>query len=60
MQMTEGRGGESVLGVGLVLDREYSVLMVGDGLDVSVVKVGEVDVRELRLGEDGLEAMAAS
>lgn len=48
------------MGVGLVLDKEYSVLMVGDGLDVRVVKVGEVDVRELRLGEDGLEAMAAS
>ena len=64
VQMTEGLELESVLLLGLewVLDTEYSddpVLMVGDGLVVSVMKVGEVEVKEV-LGEVGLEAMAAS
>ena len=62
VQMTEGRGGESVLEVGLPVDRDkvYSVLMVGEGREVRVEKVGEVVVRGLRMGEEGLEAMAAS
>ena len=60
--MTEGRAWESVLLEGLVLDTEYSedpVLMVGDGLVVKVMKVGDVEVIET-CGDEGLEAMAAS
>ena len=60
--MTEGRAWESVLLDGLVLETEYSedpVLMVGDGLDVNVMKVGDVEVIET-CGDEGLEAMAAS
>ena len=60
--MTEGRAWESVLLEGLVLETEYSedpVLMVGDGLVVKVMKVGDVEVSDT-WGEEGLEAMAAS
>ena len=60
--MTEGRAWESVLLEGLVLETEYSedpVLMVGDGLVVKVMKVGDVEVSDT-WGEEGFEAMAAS
>ena len=54
---------ESVLLVGLLVSRdtEYSdpALVVGDGLVVSVMKVGEV-VDTATLGDTGLDAMAAS
>ena len=63
VQMTEGREWESVLLVGLVVirDTEYSdpALVVGEGLVVKVMKVGEV-VDTATLGDTGLEAMAAS
>ena len=63
VQMTEGRAVESVLFVGLLVSRdtEYSdpALVVGDGLVVSVMKVGEV-VDTATLGDTGLDAMAAS
>ena len=65
MQMTEGLARESVL-VGLVLlveELEYSeepvFIVVGEGLVVKVMKVGEVEVSDT-LGEVGLEAIAAS
>jgi len=63
--MTEGLARESVL-VGLVLlveELEYSeepvFIVVGEGLVVKVMKVGEVEVSDT-LGEVGLEAIAAS
>ena len=63
VQMTEGREWESVLLVGLLVirDTEYSepALVVGEGLVVKVMKVGEV-VDTATLGDTGLEAMAAS
>ena len=63
VQMTEGREWESVLVVGLLVirDTEYSdpALVVGEGLVVKVMKVGEV-VDTATLGDTGLEAMAAS
>jgi len=62
VQITEGRAAESVL-VGLLLAEEYSeepvFIVVGDGLVVKVMKVGEVEVSDTR-GEVGLEAIAAS
>ena len=60
--MTVGRGGESVLLEGEPLERDkvYSVLTVGEGREVRVEKVGEVVVSGLRMGDEGLEAMAAS
>lgn len=60
--MTVGRGGESVLVEGEPLERDkvYSVLTVGEGREVRVEKVGEVVVSGLRMGDEGLEAMAAS
>ena len=44
VQMTEGREWESVLLVGLLVITEYSepALVVGEGLVVKVMKVGEV------------------
>ena len=62
VQMTVGRGGESVLVEGEPLERDkvYSVLTVGEGREVRVEKVGEVVVSGLRMGDEGLEAMAAS
>ena len=59
--MTEGREWESVLLVGLLIITEYSepALVVGEGLVVKVMKVGEV-VDTATLGDTGLEAMAAS
>ena len=63
VQMTEGREWDSVLLVGLLVirDTEYSepALVVGEGLVVKVMKVGEV-VDTATLGDTGLEAMAAS
>ena len=63
LQMTEGRKVESVLLVGLLVssDTEYSdpALVVGEGLVVSVIKVGDV-VDTATWGDTGLEAMAAS
>jgi len=60
--ITDGRELESVL-VGLMVDEEveYSevpVLIVGEGLVVKVMKVGEVVIETL--GDVGLEAIAAS
>ena len=63
VQMTEGRECESVLLVGLLVSRdtEYSdpALVVGEGLVVSVIKVGDV-VDTATWGDTGLEAIAAS
>ena len=65
VQMTEGLARESVL-VGLVLlveELEYSeepvFIVVGEGLVVKVMKVGDVEVIET-CGDEGFEAMAAS
>ena len=61
--MTDGREVESVFLVGLLVikDTEYSdpALVVGDGLVVRVMKVGEV-VDTATLGDTGFDAMAAS
>ena len=62
VHITEGLEFESVL-VGLMVDDEveYSelpVLIVGDGLVVKVIKVGDVVIETL--GDVGFEAMAAS
>lgn len=63
MQITEGRAAESVLVGLLLLAEEYSeepvLIVVGDGLVVKVMKVGEVEVIET-CGEVGFEAIAAS
>ena len=63
VQITEGRAAESVLVGLLLLAEEYSeepvFIVVGDGLVVKVMKVGEVEVSDTR-GEVGLEAIAAS
>ena len=63
MQITEGRAAESVLVGLLLLAEEYSeepvFIVVGDGLVVKVMKVGEVEVNET-CGEVGFEAIAAS
>ena len=52
VQMTVGRGGESVLVEGEPLERDkvYSVLTVGEGREVRVEKVGEVVVSGLVYG----------
>jgi len=63
VQITEGRAAESVLVGLLLLAEEYSeepvLIVVGDGLVVKVMKVGEVEVNET-CGEVGFEAIAAS
>jgi len=63
VQITEGRAAESVLVGLLLLAEEYSeepvLIVVGDGLVVKVMNVGEVEVNETR-GEVGFEAIAAS
>jgi len=63
VQITEGRAAESVLVGLLLLAEEYSeepvLIVVGDGLVVKVMKVGEVEVIET-CGEVGFEAIAAS
>ena len=63
VQITEGRAAESVLVGLLLLAEEYSeepvLIVVGDGLVVKVMKVGEVEVNET-CGEVGFEAVAAA